>query len=561
MSGAADRDARSAPPPAGDAVPGERSPGHPRGGAARRTLTALAAAGLLFVGGVALGWWVTGGGSGGGNSPAPGSLDRPAAAADAPASSSASARPASAEGGGDGPPPWARQGERRRPPSGERDAGAGGTAPSADAADRRETAQELRANRRTAIVRAARSVTPSVVSVRVARRTAPSRRGFFDLFFERDRVRQGRGTGFVIDRRGHLLTNEHVVQGADRIEVAAPTGRVYRAEVVGVDELTDVALLKIPGGRVPAANLGTSSDLMVGEPVLAVGNPFGFHLANVEPTVTAGVVSGVGRDIRSRQRRGMLYADMVQTDAAINPGNSGGPLVNVHGEVVGVNSSILSESGGSVGVGFAIPVDRALRIANELRKFGRVRQPWAGVDVASSRTDTLLSRTVVRRVAPNSPAERAGLREGDVLVSVGGNRIDGPMDWEIALLDAGVGSTVGVEYRRGGRLRSTRLTVGEPPSERADRIQVLRGLELVSVTPQIAAERQLGVDRGALIVSIQPEVARATRMREGDVILAVNRREVAGAEDAATLFERISGQVQVWLYRDGASVITSFRVR
>ncbi|MFW6193821.1 MAG: trypsin-like peptidase domain-containing protein, partial [Gemmatimonadota bacterium] len=415
--------------------------------------------------------------------------------------------------------------------------------------------------RRTFIVEAAEAVTPSVVSVRVVRRQQARGRGFFDMFFERDRLTPGLGSGFAIDRRGHVVTNHHVVEGARRIQVADPSGRVHDAELVGGDELTDVALLKIDAGQVSPAPLGTSDDLMVGEPALALGNPFGFHLANAEPTVTSGVISGIGRDIRSPGQRGVLYADMIQTDASINPGNSGGALVNAEGDVVGVNASILSESGGSVGVGFAIPIDRALRIADELRRFGAVRQPWVGVDVASARSDTLLSRTVVRRVAPGSPAEDAGLREGDVLLAAGGTRLDGPMDWEIALLDAGVGSEVRVRYARDGEEGTAALAVEEPPSTQAERVEVLRGLELVSVTSGIAAERDLGVEKGALIVSLDPEVSRATRMREGDVILAVNRREVADADDAAELFRRASGRLQVWLYRDGSTVITTFGVR
>ena len=427
------------------------------------------------------------------------------------------------------------------------------------------TAQEEVADaRRTAIVEAADRVRPSVVSVRVVR---PGRRAS-DLFgfpspFARDRLVPGIGSGFVIDSSGHLLTNHHVVAGARRIQVADQGGRVYRAELIGSDELTDVALLRVDAGAVPPAPLGTSSDLMVGEPALAMGNPFGFQLANTEATVTVGVISGVGRDIRSGRQRSVLYADMIQTDASINPGNSGGPLVNALGEVVGVNSSILSESGGSVGVGFAIPLDRALRIADELRRFGRVRQPWVGVDVAAVGSDSVLARTVVRRVASGSPGERAGLAEGDVLLSAGGRPVAGPMDWEVALLDAGVGGRVPVVFRRDGRRRTATLEIRQPPSERAERVQVLQGLELVTVTPQIAAERGMEGVRGALIVDVTEEVARATRMAEGDVILAVDRRQVEDAADAAALLREAGrrGRVQVWLYRDGATVVTSFGLR
>jgi serine protease Do len=239
-------------------------------------------------------------------------------------------------------------------------------------------------------------------------------------------------------------------------------------------------------------------------------------------------------------------------------------VLTLDGEVVGVNSSILSRTGGSVGLGFAIPIDRALRVAEELRRFGRVRQPWVGVDVASTTTDSVVGLSVVRRVASPSPAAESGLREGDVVISVDGRRIDSPLDWEIALLDSGVGSRVEVRVRRDGGERTIPVRVEEVPSERADRVEVLQGLRLVTVDAAIAQERGLTADRGALIVEIEPSLRRATRMQEGDVIVAVNRRRVNTAEDAAELFRSASagrGVVQVWLYRDGTQVATTFRVR
>ncbi|MFW6192449.1 MAG: trypsin-like peptidase domain-containing protein, partial [Gemmatimonadota bacterium] len=443
-------------------------------------------------------------------------------------------------------------------------AGGGTEARSAGGADGEIATQE--GARNTPLVGAARRVTPSVVSITV-RRPSTRSRSLLDQFFGsgEERYVPGLGSGFAIDDEGHVLTNAHVVEDAAEIWVVEAGGRIYRAEVIGSDELTDIAVLRIEPGRVPAAPLGTSSDLVVGEPALAVGNPFGFDLANTEATVTSGVISGLGRDIRSSGQRGVLYADMVQTDASINPGNSGGPLVNAHGEVVGVNSSILSRTGGSVGLGFAIPIDRALRVAEELRRFGRVRQPWVGVDVASTTTDSVVGLSVVRRVASPSPAAESGLREEDVVVSVDGRRIDSPLDWEIALLDAGVGSRVEVRVRRDGDERTIPVRVEEVPSERADRVEVLQeGLRLVTVDAAIAQERGLTADRGALIVEIEPSLRRATRMQEGDVIVAVNRRRVNTAEDAAELFRSASagrGVVQVWLYRDGTQVATTFRVR
>lgn len=426
--------------------------------------------------------------------------------------------------------------------------------------------QELPAESRrlTPTVEAARRVTPSVVSVTVLRRERVAARSLFDIFVPRgfERLVQGIGSGFAIDPDGHILTNHHVVRDADSIVVADVRGRVYRARILGSDELTDLAVLKVEAGRLPPAPLGTSSDLMVGEPAVAIGNPFAYLLANSEATVTGGVVSGVGRNIRSEATGEVLYADMVQTDASINPGNSGGPLVNADGEVVGVNSSIFSRSGGSEGLGFAIPIDRALRVAEELRRFGRIRRPWVGVDVVAAGSDTVRGGAAVGRVAAGSPAEAAGLRAGDVLLSLAGRPISSPLDWEVGLLDAGVGAEAEVRFQRQGRTRSARIPITELPSELAERVEVFRGLELITVTPQIAAERRLAVDQGAMIITIEPRASRVTGMREGDVIVAINRNPVDGTERATELFRYYGGRgyITVVFYRGRTAYSTTFRL-
>jgi serine protease Do len=422
--------------------------------------------------------------------------------------------------------------------------------------------------RHTPIVAAANQVAPSVVNITVMRAARRTPRSMWDDLLgpgaSPARVQRAYGSGFAIDTDGFLLTNEHVVRGADSIVVTDAQGRVLIADLVGADDLTDIAVLRIEGGRVPPASLGTSSDLVVGEPAIAIGNPFGYLLANAEATVTAGVISGVGRDIRSEDDRRTLLADMVQTDASINPGNSGGPLVNADGEVIGVNSSIFSRSGGSEGLGFAIPIDRALRIADELRRYGRIRRPFVGVDPMAVESDTVLFvETIVRRVAPDSPAERAGLRTGDVLIAVDGRRIASPVDWEVGLLDAGVAAAVEVTYSRGGEARNVRLVVEELPSESAERLQVLTGLELITVDAQIAVERRLPLDQGAMIADISPRNAAITGMRAGDVIVAVGRQRVSNAEDVDDLFQYYAGRgrIRVSVFRDGSHYSTYFGVQ
>jgi len=415
-------------------------------------------------------------------------------------------------------------------------------------------------------VTAARNVGPSVVSIRTERTVrGPVTR--LDQMFGRSRARKasGLGSGFVVDADGHILTNHHVVRDADRIEVVDQSGRRLPAELVGSDEITDLAMVHVTPGTIPTAPLGTSSDLVVGEPAIAIGNPSGYQLANTEPTVTTGVISGTGRDIVS-QGEEVLYADMIQTDAAINPGNSGGPLVNADGRVIGVNSSIFTLSGGSEGLGFAIPIDRALRIASEIIDVGRVRRPWVGLTVVSEPSEEYIRVPVVEQVYPDTPAERAGLRAGDVIVRLNQHEIHSHLDWDVALVDVGVNHVATVEYRRNGALSKTRLELEEIPSGRAERVEVLSGLQLISVTPQIRQERSLFIEFGALIVDIDADVARQTGLRKGDVIYGINGNEVRSVDEAAEMFTyyareaRTNGMVRVYVVRGNRRGAFDFRV-
>src|SRR6266550_5641842 len=244
-----------------------------------------------------------------------------------------------------------------------------------------ETAtSSVNASRRTAITQAVARVAPSVVTVQTqAVEQVPA--DVFEQFFggrSGQRSAAGLGSGFIVRGDGAILTNAHVVAGATRISVALKDGKSYPARLVGIDETNDLAVLKIDARDLPVAPLGSSSNLLIGEWAIAIGNPYGFILANSEPSVTVGVVSGTGRNLAAQSEGAGVYVDMIQTDASINPGNSGGPLVNAVGEVIGVNSSIFSPSGGSVGIGFAIPINRARRVAEDLLAHGVVRHPWIG---------------------------------------------------------------------------------------------------------------------------------------------------------------------------------------
>ncbi len=235
-------------------------------------------------------------------------------------------------------------------------------------------------SRRTAITEAVARVSPAVVTVQTETvERVPA--DIFEQYFggrSSQQVQPALGSGFIIRPDGVIVTNAHVVSGANRISVMMRDGTTYTATLLGKDETNDLAVIKIDASNLPVATLGSSDQLLIGEWAIAIGNPFGFVLGNTEPSVTAGVISATGRNLIGRSEGSGAYVGMIQTDASINPGNSGGPLVNAVGEVIGVNTSIYSPSGGSIGLGFAIPINRARRIVDDLLEHGSIRRPWIG---------------------------------------------------------------------------------------------------------------------------------------------------------------------------------------
>lgn len=402
--------------------------------------------------------------------------------------------------------------------------------------------------RRTAITAAVARVAPAVVTVQteVVERVPID---FMEQFFggrSGERSRPGLGTGFVIRRDGVVVTNAHVVAGASRIVVMTREGRTLPARLLGADETNDIAVLKVDGRDLPVAPLGNSDSLLVGEWAIAIGNPYGFVLGNSEPSVTAGVISGVGRNLVERSAGPSAYFDMVQTDASINPGNSGGPLVNADGDVIAVNSSIYSTSGGSIGLGFAIPINRARRVVDDLLEHGVVRRPWVGIKLGVDRTttirDVLSSGVVVGRVTPGSPAARAGLQPGDVLLTARGRPLRNAFEWEARLLDLRVGERLALRVRRGSREFDLELRTADLPEVTAPRVQVLRDVQLVTLTEAIRAERGLAARAGAIVYDISPAMSEGLGLERGDVILQINRTAVRGAEDAARALEYYAGR-------------------
>ena len=344
-----------------------------------------------------------------------------------------------------------------------------------------DVGDQIARSRQTAITRAVEAATPAIVSVNVIEvqrlRYRDPLDGFFgdpvfDYFFGQRRPRvverpvQSLGSGFVISPDGYIVTNDHVAGNATKITVAFPDGRTMDAELIGTDPATDLALVKVEPDE-PLAYLAFSdTDPIVGEWVIALGNPFGLFEA-ADPTVTVGVVSATDRDLQSN-RQGRIYRDMIQTDAAINRGNSGGPLVNALGEVIGVNTAIYSESGGSIGIGFAVPAGKVTRIVEELRTNGAVdRSYYTGLDVVdmNERIANALGMQqarglFVRDIDPGSPAEQAGLLPYDVIVAIADEPINSSSDYVARIYDFRPGDVVRVEIVREGAAREIELRIG-----------------------------------------------------------------------------------------------------
>ena len=436
---------------------------------------------------------------------------------------------------------------------------------------RQSSAASVSDSRRTAITRAVERVAPAVVTVQTEVRERVQTDPMFDWFFggtpQRSRVIPGLGSGFVVSGDGVIVTNAHVVANAQKVSVMRRDGTVYPAQVLGTDETNDIAVIKIDAKNLPVVALGNSSAVLIGEWAIAIGNPYGFYLGNSEPTVTAGVISGTGRNLIAQTESGGAYLDMLQTDASINPGNSGGPLVNADGEVIGVNSSLYSPSGGSIGLGFAIPINRVRRVVDDLVAHHPVRRPWIGVRLRYPQGDNvreaIAAGAVILSVTPGSPASRAGLQPGDVILRAGERTIRNPFDWEATLLDLRVGESVPLHLRRGSREFDATVSVQDLPEVSAPKVQVLRELELVTVTPAIRAERGIRSSAGALIVQVGPSTAEQLGVQTGDVIVQVNRSQISSAQDAAKALDYFAGRgaIRMVLERGGGYYATDFIIR
>ena len=376
------------------------------------------------------------------------------------------------------------------------------------------------ASRRTPIVVVAHNVLPSVVNIQteatIRRRAADP---FFDPFGffggqERSYTSQSLGSGFVWSSDGIIVTNNHVVEGASRIIVNFNNGTQLPAKLLGVDPDSDLAVLRVEGKSFTAAPVGTSADLMIGETVVAVGNPFG-----LSGTVTTGVVSALGRSVPS-QEQGRTFTDFIQTDASINPGNSGGPLLNIEGKVIGINVAIYQNA---QGIGFAIPVDRARKVIQDLLRFGEVHAAWIGA-VTATLTPEEAKRlghdtdrgALVVRVFSDSPAARAGIKPGDVIAAVSGKAVDSREAFSTLTATISTGQPLALTIARDGASRDVSVTPVDPPGGLGLRIlEEVAGLRVADEKRSVVIDEVLNGTRAADI-----------GLAQGDVIVGVNGTEV-----------------------------------
>jgi serine protease Do len=432
----------------------------------------------------------------------------------------------------------------------------------------------------------ARQLIPSVVNISTTQSRPAARAGrpdmpdipqappgspfeeFFREFFNRQRPpgqgqpeqprppRRARslGSGFVVDASGIIVTNNHVIDGADEISVTLHDNTTLRAEVVGTDPSTDIAVLRVkPEQPLTAVAFGDSDSAEVGDWVLAIGNPFGLG-----GSVTAGIISARGRDIRAGR-----YDDFIQTDAAINRGNSGGPLFNLQGQVIGINTAIYSPSGGSIGIGFAIPSNLAKNIVAQLRETGRVRRGWLGVNIQQV-TDEIAEAlrvpggargALVARAQEGGPAARAGIRAGDVILRFNGHEVREMRALPRIVAESRVGSEVAVVIWRDGKEMTVQVTLGELPAEpqqaaatpgeppRPTELSGL-GLRVAPISPELRDRFGLRPDqRGVVIVEVAPDSPAAEReLRPGDVIVEVQQQQVSTPQDVQEQIARLRRQ-------------------
>ncbi|MBX7218685.1 MAG: Do family serine endopeptidase [Blastocatellia bacterium] len=421
-----------------------------------------------------------------------------------------------------------------------------------------------------------KAVKPAVVNINVTEKVDTSKMfkfgnghpavpGFPDLDGGGPAIQRGTGSGFLVSADGYIVTNEHVVGKADKIEVKLHNGKTYSAKTIGVDKNTDVAVIKITDGdKFPFVALGDQkreeeivNGMEQGDWVIAIGSPFG-----LEQTITAGIISATGRDLP----QGSQYSRYLQTDASINPGNSGGPLVNLRGEIIGVNTMIFTESGGNEGIGFAIPIDLVAKVADKLIRTGRVQRGWLGVslyprslspeEAQAHGLPTNEGALIQDLVSDDAPAAKGGLKSGDFVTRFDGRAVKSGRDLTSFVADTEVGKDVELTFLRDGKEQRTRIRLAErqddvaqaTPAGNDKEADSKMGLKFKNLTPEIAEQLKLrDGQKGVVIESVAPgSPAEEAGLRRGDVLLSVNHQPVTSPEEALKLISSLpSGKVTV----------------
>ena len=392
---------------------------------------------------------------------------------------------------------------------------------------------------------------------------------FFDDFFggrfpEREYTQRGLGSGVIIDKEGYILTNEHVVGNADKLKVTLSDGRELKAEIKGTDPRSDLAVIKVNAKDLPVALLGDSDELKIGQWVLAIGNPFAFALENPEPTVTLGVVSALHRTLGVNLGRDRDYSNLIQTDAAINPGNSGGPLVNLNGQVVGINVAIFTTNGGYQGVGFAIPINAAKRIVSRLIEGKEIVYGWIGVNVQNI-DDNLMQYfglknregALVGKVTENSPAKEAGIKEGDIIINFDGKSIKNTNDLVSAVTKTEVNKEVNISLIRDTKTFNLKIKTEQRPGNDEEEIiepeekpSNWRGLDVRDLDEQTAQRYNIKEEQGVVVIDVDSgSSAEDAGIVQGDVILSINKKLIDNLQDYKSLTSKIKGDALVMTSR------------
>ncbi|HNQ85243.1 MAG TPA: DegQ family serine endoprotease [Deltaproteobacteria bacterium] len=413
----------------------------------------------------------------------------------------------------------------------------------------------------------AAEVLPSVVNISSMKTVAQQSPLFSDPFFReffgggipRERVQRALGSGVIVSSDGYIVTNNHVVGGADKVEVRLSDARVFQAVIVGTDPKSDLAVIKISKTGLPAIKIGDSSKLRIGDFVLAVGNPFG-----LEQTVTMGIISALGRS-----GLGITdYENFIQTDAAINPGNSGGALVNMRGELIGINTAILSRTGGNVGIGFAIPVNLAMSIKKSIDKYGKVVRGWLGVmvqeitpELAQSLGLASVKGALINEVMKGSPSEKSGIKRGDVIVAIDGQPVNNSATMRFLISEVMPGTMVKVKVIRDGKERVFPVVIGDLARAQVPEHQILikdnRFLEGATVADLSPATREtMEVDakvQGVMVIDVANNSAAArTGLKPGDVILSINSRNTRNLKEFEQVIGTLKGvKMSISIYREG----------